>query len=188
MKPTRRNLVNKAKEKCSHQEKQWRAMVVATGSICLKCRKHGYMTRDHVIPVALGGDNGIYNIQPLCYGCNTEKNARKKDYRTKRDMGKIMHALYKTDCCGHNFDISSVYTAAQCFDEAISHTSPPPQQIHLCHSHPAAHWHDHLSLSSEHLRPASLPPQASPPCRSPLDPSHELGWIRRTAEGHGETA
>ena len=109
MKNTRRILLNIAKTKCNHQERQRRAMVVATGSRCMRCRKHDYMTRDHVIPISHGGDNGIYNIQPLCYDCNRSKHARAKDYRNSDDMECITLNLYLTDCQCVDFDIGSVY-------------------------------------------------------------------------------
>lgn len=39
------------------------------------------LTRDHVVPLAKGGTDYIWNIQPLCKSCNCIKHARYADYR-----------------------------------------------------------------------------------------------------------
>lgn len=109
MKEPRRSYMNRAKSRCNHQEKQWRAVVAATNGLCLKCRSPGWMTRDHIVPIAHGGDHGIYNIQPLCYDCNRSKRTSAGDYRTPIDMASIMKALYQVDCCGADYDTSSLY-------------------------------------------------------------------------------
>ena len=51
---------------------------------CLMCgKKKAKLTADHVIPLVKGGVNTIDNIQPLCTRCNSSKNDKIRDYRSK---------------------------------------------------------------------------------------------------------
>lgn len=47
------------------------------------------LTVDHVVPISLGGDNTIVNIQPLCKPCNSHKGVRTTDYRIGFANAKI---------------------------------------------------------------------------------------------------
>ncbi len=51
------------------------------GNLCLCCKEGKPLTPDHVIPLTLGGENSISNIQPLCRECNSRKGTRAIDYR-----------------------------------------------------------------------------------------------------------
>jgi hypothetical protein len=53
------------------------------GKKCLKCSREHNICLDHVIPVYLGGENSLDNLQPLCKPCNSEKGATTVDYRPK---------------------------------------------------------------------------------------------------------
>jgi 5-methylcytosine-specific restriction endonuclease McrA len=53
---------------------------------CLCCGRQEpdvKLEADHVIPLSIGGDNDIYNIQPLCRSCNAKKGNQHLDYRTR---------------------------------------------------------------------------------------------------------
>ena len=48
---------------------------------CLKCKEKKPLTRDHIKPINLGGDDIASNIQPLCQSCNSSKGTKYIDYR-----------------------------------------------------------------------------------------------------------
>ncbi len=59
-----------------HTKKEWNELKEKCGFTCLRCRKvepEIKLTRDHIVPVLLGGKNDIKNIQPLCQSCNSLK-------------------------------------------------------------------------------------------------------------------
>lgn len=61
----------------------FKALCEEYGNVCLRCGETDVLlTPDHVIPLSLGGGNGIENIQPLCVKCNCWKNIKTVDYRT----------------------------------------------------------------------------------------------------------
>ena len=69
----------------SHTRRQWLEKLAQYNN-CPRCRvrwedipprpdlryKHVW-TKDHIIPLSLGGTDDIQNIQPLCYRCNSSK-------------------------------------------------------------------------------------------------------------------
>ena len=72
----------------SHTQEEWLAMVERYGNICLCCFKSVSLTRDHVVPLSLGGTDYIENIQPLCLSCNARKGNRIIiDYRVNFALG-----------------------------------------------------------------------------------------------------
>lgn len=62
-------------------EKDWKEVLERYGYTCLKCGSTENIVRDHVIPIAKGGRNDKFNIQPLCHHCNSVKSAKTEDYR-----------------------------------------------------------------------------------------------------------
>ena len=60
----------------SYSVDDWMALKNKTGNKCVCCQtpeSERPLTRDHIIPLTLGGSNYIDNIQPLCQSCNSRK-------------------------------------------------------------------------------------------------------------------
>jgi 5-methylcytosine-specific restriction endonuclease McrA len=60
----------------------WEAELAASGYSCRACGNKQELTPDHVIPLSSGGANEDYNIQVLCFRCNSSKQKKETDYRT----------------------------------------------------------------------------------------------------------
>lgn len=63
-----------AKTKGTHTTGDWEAIVAETAGICVRCgyqhvMPHEKPVKARVVPLALGGSDGIENIQPLCRRC-----------------------------------------------------------------------------------------------------------------------
>lgn len=66
-----------------HTVKEWNALKATHNFMCLSCKRFEpeiKLTRDHIVPVLLGGTNAIENIQPLCFKCNREKHTKTIKY------------------------------------------------------------------------------------------------------------
>lgn len=65
---------------------EWKDLCKQYDYTCLRCGKKEpdiKLTADHVLPVSKGGTSDISNIQPLCKSCNSWKNDKHIDFRTK---------------------------------------------------------------------------------------------------------
>jgi hypothetical protein len=60
---------------------------------CFWCGRLGKLTRDHVIPEALGGDGRFENIVPACWWCQQE---RCRILCLARDAGKLREAFHQS--------------------------------------------------------------------------------------------
>jgi hypothetical protein len=58
----------------SHTTEEWLAKVEALDNMCYYCKRMDVkLTRDHNIPLTMGGSNDIENILPACLPCNSRK-------------------------------------------------------------------------------------------------------------------
>lgn len=63
---------------------EWTRLCETCGMICVRCGTADcVLVADHVVSMSRGGPNGISNIQPLCFECNSIKNHLPGDYRPK---------------------------------------------------------------------------------------------------------
>lgn len=64
-----------------HTEQEWQDLCAKYNHCCVRCKLPLPLSRDHVVPVTLGGSDAITNLQPLCKVCNSWKNNRTIDFR-----------------------------------------------------------------------------------------------------------
>jgi len=71
-----------AKIRGSHTPEQWNVLLNIFNHRCACCLSEtiGNPTKDHIVPISLGGDDSISNLQPLCRECNSSNNSL-RDYR-----------------------------------------------------------------------------------------------------------
>jgi 5-methylcytosine-specific restriction endonuclease McrA len=59
----------------------WMFLVDLAQRKCLKCGQETKLTIDHIIPVTAGGATNVWNVQPLCFPCNSSKQTKVIDFR-----------------------------------------------------------------------------------------------------------
>lgn len=64
----------------SHTPAEWEALKIKHNDLCAACKKENPLTKDHIVPLSLGGSDLIENIQPLCRSCNSRKCAKLNIY------------------------------------------------------------------------------------------------------------
>jgi 5-methylcytosine-specific restriction endonuclease McrA len=87
----------------NHTYEEWLKIKYSTFGYCPACG--GFfgdkLTKDHIIPVSIGGSDFKENLQPLCCGCNSHKRNNIKNYveggvlliRKKHVSGKANFAM-----------------------------------------------------------------------------------------------
>lgn len=88
----RKRVLIKRNVKGFHTKKDWERLKQIYNFRCAKCgisekdlikkwgvinKYFGMLTKDHIIPISLGGTDNIGNIQPLCISCNSSKHNNK---------------------------------------------------------------------------------------------------------------
>ena len=66
----------------------WRTIreeVLNAEPLCRLCKNMGLTVSaeevDHIVPIALGGDNNKLNLQPICRDCHERKTARENSFK-----------------------------------------------------------------------------------------------------------
>jgi len=55
--------------------KDWRNIKAYYQGCCVYCGERYFkLSRDHVIPITLGGHDAVYNVVPACKSCNSSKH------------------------------------------------------------------------------------------------------------------
>lgn len=86
----------------THTIDEWYDMLDFFEWTCAICFTTEKITKDHIIPISLGGSDGIENLQPLCRSCNTGKNDN-CDYRLQLSnyLSKKLPINYRTPLSYH---------------------------------------------------------------------------------------
>ncbi len=80
----RKARVDEAKKRGNHTLREWLELRAEFDGRCVRCQSWLGHTRDHIIPVSMGGSNAISNIQPLCGRCNSAKGTDTFDWAAFR--------------------------------------------------------------------------------------------------------
>lgn len=68
-----RRYARERKAEGSHTLEEWNSLKEKYGQKCVGCREIKPLTKDHIVPLSVGGTDYITNIQPLCRNCNSRK-------------------------------------------------------------------------------------------------------------------
>jgi uncharacterized protein YdaU (DUF1376 family) len=108
LRPTRSQRLSEARKKGTHTAVEWVTLVDICGARCVMCGTPGverlggiFLVKDHILPIFLGGSDGIDNIQPLCSKCNSSKGPNTKDLRPDGWKKRLLERLLNqaSDAC-----------------------------------------------------------------------------------------
>ena len=89
----RRLRMKDAKERGSHTNEEWAALVALCRDSCVRCGSTESIKKDHITPIYQGGDDSIDNLQPLCCTCNSAKGPESTDHRPANWKESIQRSL-----------------------------------------------------------------------------------------------
>jgi 5-methylcytosine-specific restriction endonuclease McrA len=70
----RKERILESRKKGTHTVDEWCAILDEVDGRCVRCKSETYsLQKDHIIPIYIGGSDGVDNLQPLCKSCNTKK-------------------------------------------------------------------------------------------------------------------
>ena len=72
---SRRARLADARAIAQHTPEQWEAVLQETDPFCVRCgtSPEDGRVKDHIVPLCMGGSDGIDNLQPICRRCNSAK-------------------------------------------------------------------------------------------------------------------
>ncbi len=66
--------------KGSHTKQDWFLLCKTFNGMCVRCYEVKTLTKDHIVPLSMGGSDFLSNIQPLCKRCNSIKRDKTEYY------------------------------------------------------------------------------------------------------------
>jgi 5-methylcytosine-specific restriction endonuclease McrA len=74
-----------------HTEQEWEYKKQQYNNRCFYCgKKSRHLTKDHIVPLLLGGTNDIGNIVPACRLCNRKKYTKRIEFFKEGAMLKLL--------------------------------------------------------------------------------------------------
>lgn len=143
---TRGMRLGDARRIARHTPEEWETLLAAFHGFCAKCLDGPleHLAKDHITPLALGGSDGIGNLQPLCQPCNLKKGGDCTDYRIT--------------FCGRlaikNPSLELSLSDVEAIGNAVATCAPPARAR-------AANAKDSDSLGSDSLQKQGNPPESS---------------------------
>jgi 5-methylcytosine-specific restriction endonuclease McrA len=98
-KKLRRERLQAARRLGTHTKAQWLSLKEEFAYRCVRCglkgsKEQDFIVKDHIIPIYLGGSDGIDNLQPLCCVCNVQKTSESFNWVEYRRGSGWADAIY----------------------------------------------------------------------------------------------
>jgi 5-methylcytosine-specific restriction endonuclease McrA len=70
---------------------EWNELLKKCDYKCLNCGNTTKLEADHIIPLSVGGNDTIDNIQPLCRSCNAKKHIKTVNYKQIHGIKEVRY-------------------------------------------------------------------------------------------------